>query len=240
MEDAAIESAALAGSVSGDLSMMGLFLMADPVVKLVMALLLLASVWSWAIMFQKHKILNKLVRRARRFEEAFWSGESLTDLYERVKKSEADPMLNTFSAGMDEWQKSSLTGMPKTDNLRLSLYQRIERALSVSMGREMQELEKGMTFLASIGSTAPFIGLFGTVWGIMNSFVAIAGAGDTSLSVVAPGIAEALFATALGLVAAIPAVLGFNFYSRQLNGYGDRLDYFVSEFLSTVSRHLDR
>ena len=140
---------------------------------------------------------------------------------------------------MEEWHAGVAGGIPSQDNMQASLRQRVERAMSVAIGREVTKLESGMTFLASVGSTAPFIGLFGTVWGIMNSFSAIASSNNTSLAVVAPGIAEALFATALGLVAAIPAVIAYNVFSTQLNRYADRLENFSDEFIAILSRHLD-
>lgn len=230
----------LGESFNGDLSMWGLFMQADLVVKTVMIMLLVASVWSWTLIFDKRRVLGKLNRRATKFEDAFWSGEALDKLYSRVKKSPDDPMLATFSAGMDEWQNGISGGMPKQDRLQASLQQRIERAMAVAIGKEMQRLEKGMTFLASVGSTAPFIGLLGTVWGIMNSFASIAATNNTSLAVVAPGIAEALFATALGLLAAIPAVVFFNMFSTSLNRYADRLETFSTEFSTILSRHMDQ
>jgi biopolymer transport protein TolQ len=141
---------------------------------------------------------------------------------------------------MEEWQNGVAAGIPSSASMQGSLKQRVERAMGLAINREMQLLERGMTFLASVGSTATFIGLFGTVWGIMNSFAAIAVSKDTSLVVVAPGIAEALFATALGLVAAIPAVISFNVFSTSLNRYADRLDAFTTEFIAILSRHLDQ
>ncbi len=234
-----IENAALAGSMPHDLSMWGLFLMADIVVKLVMIMLLLASVWCWSIIISKRRNLKSLNRRADKFEEAFWSGEPLDKLYLRVKKSQQDPLLKTFIAGMDEWQGATSSGLPASATMQAGIKQRVERAMNLNISREMNALERGMTFLASVGSTAPFIGLFGTVWGIMNSFTAIAGSNNTSLAVVAPGIAEALFATALGLVAAIPAVIAYNVFSTAINGYAERLDGFTAEFLAILSRHLD-
>ncbi len=236
----AVESLDLGGSFSGDLSMFGLFMQADLVVKLVMLALVAASIWSWAIIFEKRNTLKKLYRRAAKFEDAFWSGEPLDKLYQRVKKSQDDPMLNVFAAGMDEWQEGVEDGLPAKQSIQASLRQRVERAMSVTIGKEMGRLERGMTFLASVGSTAPFIGLFGTVWGIMNSFSSIAQTNNTSLAVVAPGIAEALFATALGLVAAIPSAIAFNVFSSSLNRYAERLDTFTSEFSTILSRHLDR
>lgn len=227
------------GGMSHDMSMWGLFIMADPVVKAVMIMLILASIWCWAIIFQKRSALSRLNRRAARFEDTFWSGEPLDKIYDRVKNSKQDPLLTTFSAGMDEWQAGVSDGMPSNASLQTSLRGRVERAMSLNITREMNRLERGMTFLASVGSTAPFIGLFGTVWGIMNSFSSIAATNNTSLAVVAPGIAEALFATALGLVAAIPAVLAYNVFSTSLNRYADRLEAFTDEFSAILSRHLD-
>ncbi len=227
-------------SFDGDLSIFGLFLQADLIVKVVMLILLAASVWSWTLIFDKRRVLGKLNRRAAKFEDAFWSGEALDKLYTRVKKSPEDPMLSTFSAGMEEWQTGTASGFPNGDRLQASLHQRVERAMMVAIGKEMQRLEKGMTFLASVGSTAPFIGLFGTVWGIMNSFSSIAASNNTSLAVVAPGIAEALFATALGLVAAIPAVIFYNLFTTSLNRYADRLETFSTEFSTILSRHMDQ
>ena len=235
----AVDATHLAGSMSGDLSIPGLFMQADLIVKIVICILALASVWSWTIIFDKRTTLKKLNSRAGRFEDSFWSGEPLDKLYERVKKGKLDPLLKVFCAGMEEWQNGVAGGMPARENMQAGLKQRVERSMSVSVNREMGALERGMTFLASVGSTATFIGLFGTVWGIMNSFTSIAHTNNTSLAVVAPGIAEALFATALGLVAAIPAVLGYNALSSGFNRYGDRLDAFTVEFGAILSRHLE-
>ncbi|MEM6811858.1 MAG: protein TolQ [Pseudomonadota bacterium] len=237
--DRAVEAVDLGGSVSHDLSMWGLFMQADIVVKAVMILLLFSSVWCWAIIFEKRAVINKLTKRARKFEDAFWSGEPLDKLYQRIKKGPHDPLLKTFSAGMEEWQNTTSSGVPAREELQAGLRQRVERAMNVTISREMNRLERGMTFLATTGSTAPFVGLFGTVWGIMNSFTAIAQSSNTSLAVVAPGIAEALFATALGLVAAIPAVIAYNGYNSKLDRYAQRLDAFASEFSAILSRHLE-
>jgi biopolymer transport protein TolQ len=236
----AVEAAEIGGTVAAhDLSMIGLFMQADLVVKAVMLILIFASVWSWAIIFEKRRTLKVLNNRANKFEDSFWSGEPLDKLYQRVKKGKMDPLIKTFAAGMEEWQNGVAGGIPSTENVQASLKQRVERAMAVTINREMASLERGMTFLASIGSTATFIGLFGTVWGIMNSFSAIAGTQNTSLVVVAPGIAEALFATAVGLVAAIPAVLAYNIFTTGLARYADRLDAFTSDFAAILSRHLD-
>lgn len=235
----AVEAIAAGQNFNGDLSIISLFMHADIIVKVVAILLVFASVWCWAIIFEKKATLGKLNRRANKFEDAFWSGEPLDKLYQRIKKSPHDPLLKTFSAGMEEWQNTVSGGVPDRDNLQASLRQRVERAMSVAIAREMVRLERGMTFLATVGSTAPFIGLFGTVWGIMNSFNSIAHSNNTSLAVVAPGISEALFVTALGLVAAIPAVIAYNGYSSKLQRYAGRLDAFVTEFSAILSRHLE-
>ncbi|MGH1376876.1 MAG: protein TolQ [Alphaproteobacteria bacterium] len=226
-------------AVVHDMSAFGLFMQADIVVKCVMLLLVFASMWSWAIILHKRSLLSKLNRRADRFEDSFWSGEPLDKIYARVKKSKEDPMLRTFSSGMDEWRAGIVGGVPAKESLQASLRQRVERSMSVAIGRELNHMESGMTFLASVASSAPFLGLLGTVWGIMNSFTAIAATNNTSLAVVAPGIAEALFATAIGLVAAIPAAIAYNVLSNKLNRYADRLEAFTDEFSAILSRHLD-
>lgn len=236
----AVESADLGGSFSGDMSIWGLFMRADIVVQLVMICLVVASVWCWAIIFKKKAMIGKLFRKAAKFEDAFWSGEPLDKLYQRVRKNKGDPMLALFSAGMEEWQTGIEGGVPSRENLQAGLRQRVERAMTVTISKEMDRLERGMTFLASVGSTAPFVGLFGTVWGIMNSFSSIAMSNNTSIAVVAPGIAEALFSTALGLIAAIPANIAYNVFSNELNRYAERLDAFTSEFSTILSRHMDR
>ncbi|HOO81456.1 MAG TPA: protein TolQ [Alphaproteobacteria bacterium] len=236
---AAVETVENLGSYSHDLSMFGLFMEADLIVKAVMMILMMASLWSWTIIFSKRSNLKRVNRKANIFEDSFWSGEPLDKIYQRVKNSKPDPILATFSAGMEEWQAGVAGGIPAKESLHTSLRQRVERAMNVAIGREINALERGMTFLASVGSTAPFIGLFGTVWGIMNSFSSIAATNNTSLAVVAPGIAEALFATALGLVAAIPAVVAYNVFSSGINSYADRLEAFTDEFMAILSRHLD-
>ncbi len=237
--DRTVEAADLGGSFNGDLSMVALFLQADMIVKFVMIILMFASVWSWAIIFEKRSTLKKLNSRANKFEDSFWSGEPLDKLYQRVKKGKLDPLLKTFCAGMEEWHNGVANGMPSSESMQASLRQRVERAMGNSINKEMNLLERGMTFLASVGSTATFIGLFGTVWGIMHAFTSIAHTNNTSLAVVAPGIAEALFATALGLVAAIPAVVAYNIFTNGLDRYADRMDSFCNEFSAILSRHLD-
>lgn len=239
MEPAIVDAVALGGSVSGDLSMWTLFLRADWIVKAVMVMLLGASFWCWSIIFDKVIRLRGLFARADQFEESFWSGGSLEELYDRIGSRPLDPMSSVFVAAMREWRRSAAKGMADRETTRVSLPQRIDRVMQVTLGREMDALERRMPFLASVGSTAPFIGLFGTVWGIMNSFQSIAMTKNTSLAVVAPGIAEALFATALGLVAAIPAVIAYNKISNDLDRYAKRLEAFSGEFGAILSRQLE-
>ena len=240
MEQGIIDSVTLAGSISAShLTVWGLFLQADWIVKFVILLLVVASIWSWAIIFEKVVRLRNLHSNAGKFEESFWSGGSLDDLYERVGQQPLDPMSAVFSSAMREWRRSSGRGLAQLETAGGGLQQRIERVMQVSLSREMERLEKYMTFLASVGSTAPFVGLFGTVWGIMSSFQAIAVSKQTSLAVVAPGIAEALFATALGLVAAIPAVVAYNKLSNDLGRYAGRLEAFAGEFSAILSRQLE-
>jgi biopolymer transport protein TolQ len=229
----------LGGAIPHDLSIWGLFLSADIIVKAVMLILLGASFWSWAVIFDKLMRLRRLKREAGTFEESFWSGGSLDDLYDRIGNRPPDPMSAIFAAAMREWRRSAAKGLIGSGPLRASLQDRIERVMQVTIGREMERLERFMSFLATVGSTAPFVGLFGTVWGIMNSFQAIAAQKNTSLAVVAPGIAEALFATALGLVAAIPAVVAYNKLSTDFGRYAGRLEAFSTEFSAILSRQLD-
>jgi biopolymer transport protein TolQ len=240
METTAVDTAALAGSVTPDLSIIGLFLQADLIVKLVMLLLIAASFWSWTIIFEKMMRFVRLRSQAEKFEDAFWSGGSLEDLYDRIGNRPDHPMAAVFAAAMTEWRRAVKRGVAITDDrLRAGLQQRIGQAMQVTVDRELERLERYLGFLATVGSTAPFVGLFGTVWGIMNSFQSIAFSKNTSLTVVAPGIAEALFATAIGLVAAIPAVVAYNKLSTDLDRYGSRLQHFAAEFHSLLSRQLD-
>jgi biopolymer transport protein TolQ len=234
-----IDQVSLGGTVAHDLSIISLFMQADMIVKIVLFLLLAASFWSWAVIFDKVMRLRRLSRDAESFEESFWSGGSLDDLYDRIGTRPLDPMSAVFAAAMREWRRSAAKGLIASSTMRASLQERIERVMQVTVGREMERLERFMPFLATVGSTAPFVGLFGTVWGIMNSFQSIAAAKNTSLAVVAPGIAESLFATALGLVAAIPAVVAYNKFSTDFGRYAGRLDAFSSEFSAILSRQLD-
>jgi biopolymer transport protein TolQ len=222
------------GTAAGDLSIWGLFVQADIVVKLVMVLLVFASVWVWAIVFEKLTSLRRANRAADAFEDRFWSGGSLDELYEEEGTKPVHPMAAVFGAAMSEWRRS--LRVAGADFSRSGVRDRVERAMNVTVQREMDRMERWMIFLASVGSTAPFIGLFGTVWGIMHSFSAIAEMHNTNLAVVAPGIAEALFATAIGLVAAIPAVLAYNAISNDLARFASRLEGFGTEFGAILSR----
>jgi biopolymer transport protein TolQ len=234
--DQAVNSAAL-GAPSSNLSLWGLFLEADIVVKLVMLILLLASIWVWAIIIEKSISVRRVNREANSFEDEFWSGGSLEELYEREGADPTNPIAAVFGAAMSEWKRTvRISGV---DIGHTAVRERIDRAMNVTIMREMERLERWMIFLASVGSTAPFVGLFGTVWGIMHSFSAIAAMHNTDLAVVAPGIAEALFATAIGLVAAIPAVLAYNKISNDLARFAGRLEGFGSEFSAILSRQTE-
>jgi biopolymer transport protein TolQ len=239
MGNDALTAVPLAGSVMHDLSMWGLFIQADIIVKAVMILLLLASFWSWAIIFEKVLRLRRVIGQADRFEYEFWSGGSLEELYDRIGPSPDHPLAVLFAAAMREWRRSSERTLPRIDGHFGSLQTRVAQVMRVTIDREMERLESYLGFLASVGSTAPFVGLFGTVWGIMNSFSSIAASKNTSLAVVAPGIAEALFATALGLLAAIPAVIAYNKISSDLTRYATRLEGFAGEFSAILSRQLE-
>jgi biopolymer transport protein TolQ len=233
--DRAVDAVNLGGAAAGsDLSILGLFMQADIVVKIVMVALLLASVWVWAIVFEKVTSLRRVERAADGFEDRFWSGGSLDELFDEEGAKPDHPMAAVFGAAMNEWRRS--LRVAGADISRSGVRDRVERAMGVTIQREMERMEKWMIFLASVGSTAPFIGLFGTVWGIMHSFSAIAAMHNTNLAVVAPGIAEALFATAIGLVAAIPAVLAYNKLSTDLARFAARLEGFGTEFGAILSR----
>jgi len=222
------------GQAAHDLSLWGLFLQADWIVKTVMIGLLFASIWVWAIVFDKVTSIRRANKAADAFEDRFWSGGSLDDLYAKEGEDPTHPLAAVFGAAMREWRRSAGNGA-----LLGGAKERVERAMGVTIGREMERMERWMVFLASVGSVAPFVGLFGTVWGIMNSFAAIAGMQNTNLAVVAPGIAEALFATAIGLVAAIPAVLAYNKITTDLARFAGRMESFATEFAAILSRQTE-
>lgn len=239
MEQQAVEAAAIAGSISGDLSILSLVARADLIVKFVLILLLGSSIWCWAIIFDKVRSMRRVSAKASEFEEVFWSGGSLEDLYDRIGTKADHPMAVLFASAMREWRRSGAHGLVDSDRLTTGVQERIGQVMRLTISRELDRLERYLGVLATVGSTAPFIGLFGTVWGIMNSFQSIALSKNTSLAVVAPGIAEALFATAFGLVAAIPAVVAYNKFSGDLNRFSGRLEGFAGEFGAILSRQLD-
>jgi biopolymer transport protein TolQ len=239
MEQQAVEAATIAGSISGDLSILSLVARADLIVKFVLILLLGSSIWCWAIIFDKVRSIRRVSAKASEFEEVFWSGGSLEDLYDRIGTKADHPMAVLFASAMREWRRSGAHGLVDSDRLTTGVQERIGQVMRLTISRELDRLERNLGFLATVGSTAPFIGLFGTVWGIMNSFQSIALSKNTSLAVVAPGIAEALFATAFGLVAAIPAVVAYNKFSSDLNRFSGRLEGFAGEFAAILSRQLD-
>ena len=226
------------GTGGGNFSIVESFLRADLIVKSVMVLLLLASLWSWAIIINKWIALGGLKRKAGKFEKIFWSGQSLDELYQQFSLRNDHPMAAMFVAALREWRRAFEGGAPRESQIP-GIKERIDKAMSVTILRETDGIERQLGFLATVGAVAPFIGLFGTVWGIMNSFTAIAARHDTTLAVVAPGIAEALFATALGLFAAVPAVIFYNRFINEIGRYANRLDAFADEFSAILSRQLE-
>jgi biopolymer transport protein TolQ len=235
MEDNAVTALQLAGDQVAGLGLWSLVAQADPVVKGVLLLLVLASIWSWTVIFDKAFRLGRLRRKAQAFERGFWSGAPLDDLYRRLGRDADHPMAVLFAAAMDEWRDAPRASAASGR----ALLERIQKVMSLSLDREIDGLARHLSSLATIGATAPFVGLFGTVWGIMNSFQSIALTKNTTLAVVAPGIAEALLATALGLVAAIPAVVAYNKLSGDIDRYANRVANFADEFTVVLSRELD-
>ncbi|WP_319775123.1 protein TolQ [Breoghania sp.] len=218
-----------------DISFFSLFMHAHIMVQVVMLGLIAASVWCWAIIVDKQLLFTRTKRQMSRFENVFWSGQSLEDLYQTLVSRANTSMASLFVAAMREWKRSHEGKKPAI----ASLQQRIDRVMDVTISREMERLESRLLVLATVGSAAPFIGLFGTVWGIMTSFQAIAASKNTNLAVVAPGIAEALFATALGLLAAIPAVIAYNKFSAEAARLSSRMEGFADEFSAILSRQID-
>lgn len=237
-----VSSADVAGKVAvaaQDMSVWGMFLHADMVVKTVMILLLIASIWCWAIMIEKYMRFKAIKVQTNRFEREFWASSAIDSFYDRARKKGKHPIAQVFSAGMDELMESKRDVAQNSGQFRSSLRERIASMMNIQRNREVEKLETGLGFLATVGSAAPFVGLFGTVWGIMNSFTSIAASKNITLAVVAPGIAEALLATAIGLFAAIPAVIGYNKFSAELDKIDARLSDFSGEFNTMLSRQLD-
>jgi len=222
-----------------DFSLFSLFIRADFIVKSVIIILILSSIYSWSIIVGKLISTQRLKKLDKDFDEIFWSGNSFEDLYETFNYNQSDPKSKIFCSAISEWKKSNKDqNFLQKDELD-SLKERMSRSMQITFNKESEIIEKNLTFLATAGSTAPFIGLFGTVWGIMNSFKSIAIAQNTNLSVVAPGIAEALFATALGLFVAIPAVVAYNKISSDLSKYFISLETFMDEFITIFFRQLE-
>ncbi len=249
-----VDATELAGNAANavgahDLSLMNLILHAQPLVLVIMLILIGMSIACWGIIFEKYFALASVNDKTNQFEKEFWSTEALDKYYERVKKRKSThPLALMFTAAMDEWFRSRGKAQERVvpssrssaNELNISIKERIMQMMSVTRNREMERLERGLGFLATAGSSAPFIGLLGTCIGIINSFTSIAGSQNTSLAVVAPGIAEALFATAIGLFVAIPAVIAFNKFNGELNRLAGKLEDFSTEFHMLLSRQLDK
>ena len=224
-QEVATQVVGLGGST--DFSLVQLFIRADFIVKAVIVILIAASVYSWALIFDKYKLFKKIEKSTSNFEDKFWKSKSAESFYNSLSNKEKDPVANIFQTAMTELIKTK----SKSSSIQSA---RVSRVIEIAADKEIRLIEKHFTFLATVGSTAPFIGLFGTVWGIMNSFQSIAISRNTSLAIVAPGIAEALFATALGLLAAIPAVVAYNKFNSDSKKYSGRIENFSKRFLSII------
>ena len=224
-QEVATQVVGLGGST--DFSLIQLFLRADFIVKSVIVILIAASVYSWALIFDKYKLFKKIEKSTSSFEEKFWKSRSAESFYNSFANRDKDPVANIFQSAMIELIKTKSKSVVVQTN-------RVSRIIEISADKEIKSIEKNFTFLATVGSTAPFIGMFGTVWRIMNSFQSIAISRNTSLAIVAPGIAEALFATALGLLAAIPAVIAYNKFNSDAKRYTGRIENFSKRFLSII------
>ena len=223
--EADITSQAVGLASSADFSILNLFLRADVIVKSVIIILIVSSIYSWAVIIEKYRLFKKINKSSEEFENKFWKSRSAESFYNNLPENIDDPMANVFKDTMQVIIKSKS---------KSNLSDKLESMLEVNIEKQMNRLDKNYTFLATVGSTAPFIGLFGTVWGIMNSFQSIAISRNTSLAIVAPGIAEALFATALGLLAAIPAVVAYNKFSSDSKKYSQKLENFSKRFTSII------
>ena len=223
--EADITSQAVGLASNTDFSITTLFLRADIIVKSVIIILIASSIYSWAIIFEKIKLFKKINKSTDEFENKFWKSKSAESFYNSLPSNINDPMANLFKDSMQVLLKSKRSS---------NLDEKMSRMLEINVDQQMEKIDKSYTFLATVGSTAPFIGLFGTVWGIMNSFQSIAISRNTSLAIVAPGIAEALFATALGLLAAVPAVVAYNKFSSDSKKYSQKLENFSKKFLSII------
>ncbi len=224
---------------TADLSIISLVMSSDLIGKSVVLILLFSSIWSWAIIINKLKLFSATKQKMKNFENLFWSGQVLDDLFERVKRSVDNPLSAVFVSAMTECKKSNNKDPQKNDSIRIGHKERVSGSMYLSRNRELEQLETKLGFLATVGSSAPFIGLFGTVWGIMHSFQSIAASKNTTLAVVAPGIAEALLATAIGLFVAIPATIFYNYLCSEMDSINNKLDDFIGELSSLISRAID-
>lgn len=227
---------------NADLSIISLISGADIVVKLVLLILLAASVWSWAIIIDKTMLFRKIASEIEKFEKIFWSGQMLDQLYDKIRHKADNPLSRIFVAAMDEWSRHQMSKtQPKNISyLSISLKDRIFQSMEITKNNEIDAMSKNLSFLAIVGSSATFIGLFGTVWGILSSFKSIAVMKNATIAVVAPGIAEALFATAIGLVAAIPAMIFYSLFANKINLISNKIEGFASELGSLLSQEIDR
>ncbi len=235
----AMSATTMGATAAPDFSLFGLFLGADFIVQVVILLLLGASFWCWTIIFSKSMTLRRYTSAGDKFEILLTSGKSLDTIYDHTATPAQDPLSSIFASAMQEWRRVSKKSKSDSPQARDRIVKSLDRVMRLTANRELDLLEQHLGFLATVGATAPFIGLFGTVWGIMNSFQGIALMKSTNLAVVAPGIAEALFATAVGLIAAIPAVIAYNKLSHDLDRYAGHLDGFVQEVGSIFSNHLE-
>lgn len=222
-----------------DLSILSLVTSSDFVGKGVIFILVLASIWSWAIIISKFLQYSSVHKKMKTFESLFWSGQVLDELYEKIKKSIDNPLSAVFVGALNECKKSKDSAAKKSESLRIGHKERVLGSMYLARNRELETLETKLGFLATVGASAPFIGLFGTVWGIMHSFQSIASSKNTTLAVVAPGIAEALLATAIGLFAAIPAVIFYNYLSSEVDNINNKIDGFIGELNTLLSRAID-
>ncbi|MDR3224381.1 MAG: protein TolQ [Holosporales bacterium] len=239
VQDTASSIVANTSMHSADSSVFSMFWNAGFIIKLVVLTLLAASIWSWAIIIGKHFRLKKLSLDADYFEDNFWSGTPLETLYKDLKDAVFDPMSNIFCAAMAEWARFAGKGQPNESGATRTLERRVDRAMQIAIRKEIDELEKHMGFLSSLGTNGVILGLFGTVLGILNGFKAIALQQSTNIATVAPVISEALFTTAIGIIAAIPAAVGYNKLMNDVNRYINRLETFAEEFGSVISRQFD-
>ncbi|MFC1658995.1 protein TolQ [Pseudomonadota bacterium] len=222
-------------------AMFDLILQADIVIKTIAAALILASIWSWTIVFDKIVKFRILTKRNKDFEKLFWSGQMLEDIYTKVRNNANHPTAMIFVAAMQEWETTDIVSVAKGGNdLKKSLKDRLENVMYIALSRATEKLRRGLGFLGIVASTATFFGLFGTVWGIMHSFQAIAGSQNTSLTVIAPGIAGALLTTIIGLFAAVPALIFYNLYNQKIHRFAEGAENFMYELLTILSRELDQ